>query len=94
MSRHSGKKITFLENGSANSAAFTWDGGKGLFMAEATFGGGSVGLEIQTPNGTWVALITALTADGVSTFSAPRGKLRASVATATAAYAYAVSIVE
>lgn len=76
-----------------------WPGGDGMFFAEATWGGGSAKLEIQSRNGTALgvphyATTTAisLTANGVANFRAPNGRIRVTIATATAVYAAVVGI--
>lgn len=72
-------------------------GGIGKFFCEATFGGGNVALQILSPNGTWIPLdnyalasVISITANGVATFIAPAGRIRAVITTATAVYAYLV----
>jgi hypothetical protein len=94
------QQLTLASNAGAGAqTGVDWQGGAGMFMAEATWGGGNVRLEIQTPNGTWVgvpafASITAisLTANGAVTFQAPAGKLRANITTSSAVHAYVVGI--
>lgn len=82
--------LTLASNASADGAATFWYGGHGLFTAEATWGGGTVKLQFKSLNGTWLDVPSAsLTANGAKEFYAPPGELRASVATATAVYAYA-----
>lgn len=88
--------VTLLTNAAATGAGQSWPGGRGLFVALATFGGGSVGLEFLGPDGTtWLpcqsvagAAVT-LTAAGSVLFEQPPGLLRASVVTATAVFARA-----
>lgn len=84
-------KLTLLSNAAATSASFPWPGGVGIFMAEATWGGGTVKLQYQTPNSSWVdaGVETTLTANGGGVFELPPCNIRASVATATAVYATA-----
>ena len=78
-----------IENGSATGSAKQWDGGRGVFAAVATFGGGSVRLQLLGPDGsTWIDVAT-LTAAGVTAFELPPGRIRAAVTTATAVYASA-----
>lgn len=91
-------QLTLLSNASATGSGVDWPGGRGMFFAEGTFGGGSVAIEQKTPNGTWVPIyntagsaISASAAGGYA-FEAPAGQIRAKVATATAVYAYAVGI--
>jgi hypothetical protein len=81
-----------MEAGSdATSAAKIWPGGVGIFMAEATFGGGSVKLQYKLPNANWIDAgpDTSLTANGGGVFELPPCEIRAAVATATAVYATA-----
>lgn len=84
------ERVTLVENASATGSALLYKGGRSVFMAEATFGGGTVKLQMKTPNGTWVDVAGAsLTAAGVTAglYLAP-GEYRANIATATAVYAY------
>lgn len=83
--------ITLLTNASATGAEKNWPGGTGIFMAEATFGGGSVKLQYKLPNGTWqdAGPDTSLTANGGGVFELPPCNIRAAVATATGVYASA-----
>lgn len=80
------------------NGAFTWLGGKGMFTAEATFGGGSVTLQTQTANGTWITAMTpfgtavTLTAAGMSYFELAPGQIRISITTSTAVFAYAIGV--
>ncbi|UOF83099.1 hypothetical protein [Caudoviricetes sp.] len=84
-----GPNNTLLSNASATGTGVNWQGGRGVFTVEATFGGGTVTLQFQTLNGTWVAVDgCALTAAGTKAFDLPPGPIRAAVATATAVYAY------
>ena len=79
------------QNASATGGEVSWPGGEGVFMAEATWGGGTVKLQFKTPNGTWIdaGTETTLTANGAGAFLLPPCLIRASIATATAVYAYA-----
>jgi hypothetical protein len=86
-----GGRLDLLSNASATGAGFTWPGGKGLFMVEATWGGGTVKLQIQSPNSTWIDVPSgSFTANGMFGFELPPGQIRANVATATAVYASAI----
>jgi hypothetical protein len=81
------KKFT---NIAATTDPFTWRGGKGTFMAQATWGGGTVKLQYLGPNGTDyedMGSDTTLTADGGGNFEFPPGQLRVSITTSTAVYA-------
>jgi hypothetical protein len=65
-----------------------WPGGKGFFCAEATWGGGSVKLQVKMPNGTYADVASStLSANGGLMVELPAGDVKAVVATATAVYA-------
>lgn len=67
----------------------SWRGGKGSFIAHATWGGGTVKLQTLGPDGTtWIdaGTDTTLTADGGGNFELPPGQLRPNIATATGVY--------
>jgi hypothetical protein len=84
--------FTLLSNASATGSAVVWPGGQMYFTAEATFGGGTVKLQLQSQNGTWLDVPSgSLTANGIVSLTVPAGNIRANVATATAVYAYAVA---
>lgn len=82
---------TLLSNASATGDWVDWPGGRGVFMAEATWGGGTVKLQYEGPNGTGIdaGSDTTLTANGGGVFELPGCRIRAHVATATAVYATA-----
>lgn len=87
-----GQNIIFGENVAATSAGFPWAGGLMSFEVEATFGGGTVKLQKQLRQGTWVDVANAsLTAAGYAVVEASPGQYRANVATATAVYVYGFS---
>ena len=70
--------IKLLDNQAVDSAEVLWPGGKGEFSAKATWGGGSLQLQKKLPdNTTFVAIGTALSADGVNTFETGRGIIKA-----------------
>ena len=80
---------------SATGPGVIWGGGPGAFSAEATWGGGTVTLQVQTATGTWIAVgpDTTFTANGIAGFLLPNGSvLRALIATATVVYAYVTPI--
>jgi hypothetical protein len=82
--------VLLLSNASATGSPVAWAGGRGLFSAEATFGGGSVGLEYRGPAGGWLAApAVSLTAAGGVIFELPPCEIRAAVVTATGVYARA-----
>lgn len=91
-------KLTFAEN-ATSSATLLWPGGRGSFMAKATWGGGSVKLQTLMPDlATWIDVkndagtAISLSADGMLLFDLPPGQVKAVIATATAVYAYAVGL--
>lgn len=93
-------RLDLLVNGTGSSTAQDWPGGEGVFFVEAaTFGGGTVALEFQGPNGNWVPAANYVTGAAISLtvvsaahFSLPAGPIRATAVTATAVYASAVGI--
>lgn len=87
-------RLDFFVNAAAgNSTDLYWQGGKLAFIAEATWGGGSVALQFMSPHGTWIAVTSgSLTANGLIVLELPPGRLRAVGTTASAIYASAVSV--
>jgi len=82
--------FVLASNASATGAWILWPGGKGTFLASATFGGGTVKLQVMGPDGSTaidVGANTTLTAAGGGNFELPRCYLRCNIATATAVYA-------
>lgn len=80
-----------VNSANGTSAAKAWPGGKGLFFAEATWGGGNAKLQVQSPNGTWTDVpSTTLSANGSLPFELPAGQIRTVMATGSAFYVYAV----
>lgn len=58
-------------------------GGQYAFLAEATFGGGNIKLQIQDPLSTWIDVAgSSLLANGMVILDLPQGQFRA-VATGT-----------
>lgn len=89
----SGERKTLLSNASATGAENTIMGGDYIFSAEATWAGGTVTLQIMTPNGTFINVPnTAFTANNMLYVNLPQGIVKATVATATAVYAYLTRI--
>ena len=83
--------ITLLSNaGAGNGADIGFNGGVCVFGADATFGGGSVKLQIKLATGTYADVASSsLTAAGISgVLYLPPGTYRAVATTATAVYAY------
>lgn len=89
-----GARADLLDDASATGSDVQWGGGRGSFMAEGTFDGATVTLQVITPNGTWIPVssATALTAAGAAEFELPAGRIRAAVSggTPTALYAWAI----
>lgn len=89
-------RVDLLSNASATGSSKQWPGGRGQFAVEGTIGGATITLQVQGPNGTWLAVGTdaALTAAGVVNFDLPQCNIRALVASGSpsALYATAVSI--
>lgn len=82
-----------VENASATGSDKTIRGGQYAFMAEATWGGGTVKLQIKLPQGNYADVTSAsLTANGMVAVYLPAGTYRANIATATAVYARLVRI--
>lgn len=86
-----GLRADLVSNASATGAAVVFPGGKCAFLAEATFGGGTVKLQGISPNGTWIDVANgSLTANGFVILDLPPGQYRANIATATAVYAWLI----
>jgi hypothetical protein len=69
---------------SADTAAFYVLGGRYLFQADATWGGGSVTLKGLMPDGTTYLTIISFTAANSTSLDLPPGTYKVVVATATA----------
>jgi hypothetical protein len=82
-------KVTLATNqGPGSTAAVKVPGGRhNLIFESAAWGGGSATLEIKGPNGAWIAVIAASTANSSSTVDIPPGEYRVTVVTATGVYA-------
>jgi len=79
-----GESYTLLSNSAAaTSSTFRLNGGRYALTAEATFG--SLQLQLQLPNGTWVSAGSAMTANGFQIITIPAGSVRA-VATGGSGY--------
>ena len=92
-------RLDLILNDVGASVALQWQGGRGVFTAEATFGGGSVALQMLTANGTWIPVNAegtltpiSLTANSMANFHLPATQLRAVPTTATAVFAYATGV--
>lgn len=89
-----GQAVDLMSNSDAgNGSDVYWGGGKSAFIAEATFGGGSVKLQIKLPQGTYadVSSVT-LSAAGMVATDLPPGTYRAVATTATGVYSRLVAI--
>ncbi len=83
-----GQESVKFSNIAATTSAFELRGGRYLFTAVATFGGGSVGLEtLAADQTTWLTCLTALTVAGGAVLDLAPGQYRFTVSTATAVYA-------
>ena len=68
-------------NISATTSAFRLTGGRYGVTVHATFGGGSVTLQVQAADGTtWITALTAFTADGVAVADLLPGSYRVALA--------------
>lgn len=77
-----------FSNISATTAAFALSGGLFQLTVVATFGGGSVTLQMLGPDQvTWLNALTAVSANGGVQGYLPPGQYRVSIVTATAVYA-------
>ena len=86
-------RATLVENASATGSAVNWPGGRLSFGAKATWSGGTVKVQCLLPSNDWVDVSgLSLTADGMVSADVPAGQIRASIATATAVYAYAFRV--
>jgi hypothetical protein len=74
-------RVALLENGSATGTQQSWLGGYGAVYAEGTFGGATLTLQVQSPNGTWlnVGPDTTFTGNGLGGFFVPAGAIRIAV---------------
>lgn len=82
MSQKQDYRADLLVNASATGSGVLWRGGGGVFIAEGTFGGATLTLQMLMPDGvTWanVPNMDGLTATGVQLFMAPPGLIRATV---------------
>jgi hypothetical protein len=86
--------VILLENaGTGNGADLNIRGGQYAFLSEATFGGGSVKLQIKLPQGTYADVASmSHSAAGMLVGYLPAGTYRAVATTATANYARLVRI--
>ena len=83
------KNLLLARSASATTPAQLWMGGTGVFTASATFGGGTVKLQFQADDDSWVDVgpYTTLTAAGGGVFTLPPCQIRVNIATATAVFA-------
>ena len=57
-----------------NGQPFAWPGGTGLLVAVGGFGGGTLQVQVQGPDGsTWVNLGSSISSAGTQSFTAPAG---------------------
>lgn len=89
--------IVLAQNAGATPQApgITWLGGPGIITVEATFGGGTVTLQVLSGNNTWIAVgpDTTFTANGSAGFILPKNvQIRALTVTSTAVYAFVIQL--
>lgn len=85
--------VVLGENFTGNGSDKQISGGKYAFLAEATFGSGTVKLQIKLPQGNYADVASAsLSAAGMYVTDLPQGVYRAVATTATAAYARLVRV--
>lgn len=89
------QRIDLLSNASATGSGFEVVGGRYIFAVEATFAGGTIALQAQGPNGTWINAASAVSAAGFTDVVLADGsRVRAAVASGspTAIYATLTSV--
>lgn len=85
-------RLTFLSNATGTGSYLSWSGGKMLLIVEGTFSTQTVKLQVKSPSGNAVDVTnSSLSAGGTALLELPPGEYRA-VATATAVFAYGVSV--
>lgn len=89
-----GTTVYTLAAGAAATAAQPIQAGQYMFMAEATWGGGTVVVQMKSPNGTFISVNTngSLSANGMLLVNLPAGLVQAVITTATAVYAYLITV--
>jgi hypothetical protein len=75
-----------FSNISATTAAFTLTGGRYAFIVTATFGGGTVALQVLSGDGSTFVNVSNQTAAAAVTVDLPPGSYRIQIATATAVF--------
>lgn len=75
-----------FSNIAATTAAFTLTGGRYAFTVAATFGGGSVTLQVLAGDGSTWLTVSNQTAAAHATVDLTPGSYRVAIATATAVY--------
>jgi hypothetical protein len=89
------QRLDLLSNASATGNAQQAVGGRYIFAVEATFSGGTVALQAKGPNGTWINVANAASANGFTDVVLADGsEVRAAVASGspTAIYATLTSV--
>jgi hypothetical protein len=80
-------------NIAATTPAFSLKGGTYGLTVSATFGGGSVQLQVQSLDGsTWINAGAAIVANGFVSQALPPGTFRLAITTAVAVYAALTSV--
>ncbi len=82
-----------LVNASTSGEWVFWSGGRGTFMVEGTFGGGTVTLQVEGPNGTAIDVgdDVTFTAAGVGNFDLAPCRIKAAVSGGSPSGLYATA---
>ncbi len=81
-----------VKNASATQGPFELLGGKYGFTASATFGGGTVVLQILGPDGTTYITVSSFTANNYAAVDLPPCEVQIAITTASAVYASVIPI--
>ncbi|MGH3514686.1 MAG: hypothetical protein ACRDRB_20795 [Pseudonocardiaceae bacterium] len=85
--------LTFTGGGDGDTVKFTLLGGRYAVGSAATWGGGNVAFNILMPDGTtYIAFLTAFTADSIAVVDLPPGSYEIVITTATSVQGFLVRI--
>lgn len=94
-----GYALKIAENAGASTGSdFAWPGSSGggaktAFIAEATWGGGNIKLQLKTANGTYIDVPSgSITANNILFLDLPPGTYRHVITTSSAVHAWLVRI--
>lgn len=87
-------KATIAANaGAGNLSSVQFPGGKAMFIAEGTWGGGNIKLQVKAGNNTWVDISSStLSANGTLNLDLPPCEIRGVVTTSTGVYADLITV--